>query len=131
MPSGGRRLGAGRRSDADILRIRAIVDKYVTNEDWGAMINAMKEAAVNGNVHAYIALWDRGLGPPSVSVPPDPEEQPLLIRTISIVKPIPDPDSQVTSTPSHDPTPKTPPSALGRRSLERSGREKGAGGIGR
>ena len=86
MARGGRRLGAGRKSDADITRLRDIMDKVISVDDWGEMIKAMHGLACKGNVRAFIALteWQFGLpGAPSN----EPDEEPLRIRTVSIVDP--------------------------------------------
>lgn len=84
MASGGRRLGAGRRSDADITRLRDIMAKYVTDDDWGEMIAAMQAQARKGNVRAFIALTERQFGLPGVPSN-EPDEEPLRIRTVSII----------------------------------------------
>ncbi len=82
MSRGGRRLGAGRKSDADIARVRDIMSKFITEDDWGAMFKAMQAQARKGNVRAFIALMDRQFGPPTQSIA-GPDGGPL-IKTIEI-----------------------------------------------
>ena len=84
MARGGRRLGAGRKSDADITRLRDIMDKFISVDDWGEMIQAMQALACKGNVRAFIALTEWQFGLPGTASN-EPDEEPLLIRTVSIV----------------------------------------------
>ncbi len=87
MARGGARPNAGCKSDADYTAIRSIMDKFIKDADWGAMLKAMKGEALKGNVRSFTALRDTRFGQPILAVQGVTGGAPILISEIVAEKP--------------------------------------------
>jgi hypothetical protein len=92
--SGGRRVGAGSKSKADLLELHELIDARIGEADWNSIIGALVKKAKRGDVQAFRELRACRFGQIPVAPKQDLDEDapPLLIRTISIVDPCPQED---------------------------------------
>lgn len=77
---GGRRPGAGRKSNAEIKTMRALIDKSVTEKQWQELIRGLWRLAREGNLRAAQLLISYRFGEPDAA--PDPDE----LKPISIIE---------------------------------------------
>ena len=64
MGHGGARPGAGRKSDADIQRVRTLMAQAVTDSDWRDIFTALALKALAGNTRAAELLMAYAFGKP-------------------------------------------------------------------
>ena len=90
--SGGKRAGAGAKKKPDLLELHELIDGRVGSADWNSIIGALVEKAKRGNVQAFRELRACRFGQIPLASPQDLTEEPppLLIRTVSFIKPPPE-----------------------------------------
>lgn len=77
MPRGGKRPGAGRKSNTEIKTIRALIDDNVQADEWQAIVRNLVKDANEGNLRATQLLLTYRYGDPYAEQPaPLPQEGP-------------------------------------------------------
>src|SRR5512135_2225785 len=93
--SSGRRAGAGAKKQADLRGLHELIDARIDDKDWNSIIAALVKKARRGDVQAFRELRACRFGQIPVASVRDPdEEEPLRIRTISIIDPGPREDGE-------------------------------------
>lgn len=69
MPRGGFRPGAGRKSNAAIQDVRALLDESVPTRDWKKLVRHLHALAMQGNVRAAQLLFSYRYGNPYAEPP--------------------------------------------------------------
>lgn len=83
MTHGGRRLGAGRKSNAEIKNLRSVLENVITEQDWRALARDLYTRARKGDMRAAQLLLSYRFGDPFAIVPTEDEIKPItMIRVI-------------------------------------------------
>lgn len=77
MPHGGSRPGAGRKTNAELQALRAVIDEIVSDADWESIVTLLFDLAKKGNFRATQILFTYRFGDPYASEP-SPEERPAI-----------------------------------------------------
>src|SRR5512135_63480 len=85
--SGGRRVGAGAKKQADLRGLHELIDARIDEKDWNSIIAALVKKARRGDVQAFRELRACRFGQIPVAYERDLDEvEPLRIRTVSIME---------------------------------------------
>ena len=85
--SGGRRRGAGAKKKGDLRELHELIDARLGASDWNSIIGALAKKARRGDVQAFRELRACRFGQiPVASKENLYEDEPLLIRTVSIIE---------------------------------------------
>jgi hypothetical protein len=79
MAHGGRRPGAGRKSNAEIKSMRDIMDKSISPAQWQELICDLWQAAKKGNLRATQILLSYRFGDPYAAIPSQTDTQQIKI----------------------------------------------------
>jgi hypothetical protein len=74
MPRGGKRPGAGRKTNAELEAVHNFMDQNFDDGDWLALFKRLYELALGGSMRAADLLLTYRFGNPYADLP-DPEEK--------------------------------------------------------
>lgn len=83
MPRGGRRPGAGRKTNAELSTIRTVIDETIKNDDWQTLVNNLFALAKKGNVRATQLLFTYRFGDPYST----PENEGDPVSFVNVMQP--------------------------------------------
>ena len=82
MARGGKRSGAGRKSNAEIGRARALINDAVSDGQWKKIFAGLAKAAASGDVRAADLLMRYAFGLPTQFVAGDDDAPPIMFVNV-------------------------------------------------
>lgn len=84
MPRGGRRAGAGRKSNTEIKTMRLAMDTVFSTDQWHDLLRGIYSRAKNGDMRAAEILISYRFGNPYAEPPTDHEIKPIHLIEVEL-----------------------------------------------